>query len=139
LSLKLVKRKGSDHWYLRGTVRKQSVFESTGTDDKKAAEAILTKRAARLLEDSVYGRKASVTFFEAAVSYMASGGIAQIFGRRKGRSLDSPTRPLRKDQAAFNWARGIRCSRQYSLSQYFCSYSEQTVPRTIHHGVEPCR
>jgi hypothetical protein len=27
LSLKLVKRDGSDHWYLRGTVRGRSVFE----------------------------------------------------------------------------------------------------------------
>jgi hypothetical protein len=41
MSLRLVKRAGSDHWYLRGTVRKQSVFESTGTDDKQAAEASL--------------------------------------------------------------------------------------------------
>jgi integrase/recombinase XerD len=83
MPLRLVKRKGSDHWYLRGTVRKQPVFESTGTDDKKAAEAIRIKREARLLEDSVYGRKASVTFFEAAVSYMASGGSPRFLGEEK--------------------------------------------------------
>jgi integrase len=80
LSLKLVKRQGSDHWYVRGTVRKQSVFESTGTDDKKAAQSILTKRAARLLEDSVYGKESSLTFFEAAVSYMAAGGSPRFLG-----------------------------------------------------------
>jgi integrase len=83
MPLRLVKRKGSDHWYLRGTVRKQSVFESTGTDDKKAAETIRIKRETRLLEDSVYGRKASVTFFEAAVSYMAGGGSPRFLGEEK--------------------------------------------------------
>jgi integrase/recombinase XerD len=80
MSLRLVKRKGSDHWYIRGTVRKQSVFESAGTNDKKAAEAIRIKREARLLEDSVYGKKASLTFFEAAVSYMAAGGSPRFLG-----------------------------------------------------------
>jgi integrase/recombinase XerD len=80
LSLKLTKRKGSDHWYLRGTVRKQPVFESTGTDDKKAAEDIRIKREARLLADSIHGKESSVTFFEAAVSYMAAGGSARFLG-----------------------------------------------------------
>ena len=37
------------------------VFESTGADNKKAVEAIRIKREARLLDDSVYGKKASVT------------------------------------------------------------------------------
>jgi integrase len=80
MPLRLVKRAGSDHWYVRGTVRKQPVFESTGTDDKKAAEAIRIKREARLLEDSVYGKESSLTFFEAAVSYMAAGGSPRFLG-----------------------------------------------------------
>jgi integrase/recombinase XerD len=80
MPLRLVKRAGSDHWYVRGTVRKQSIFESTGTDDKKAAEAIRIRREARLLEDSVYGKESSLTFFEAAVSYMASGGSPRFLG-----------------------------------------------------------
>jgi integrase/recombinase XerD len=80
LSLKLVKRAGSEHYYLRGTVRKQPVFESTGTDDKKAAEAIRIKREARLLTDSIHGKESSVTFFEAAVSYMAAGGSPRFLG-----------------------------------------------------------
>jgi integrase/recombinase XerD len=80
LSLKLTRRKGSDHWYVRGTVRKQSVFESTGTDDKKAAEEIRIKREARLLTDSIHGKESSITFFEAAVSYMAAGGSPRFLG-----------------------------------------------------------
>ncbi|MCK1367231.1 site-specific integrase [Bradyrhizobium sp. 62] len=80
MPLKLVRRKGSEHWYLRGTVRKQTVFESTGTNDKKAAEAIRIKREARLLHDSIYGREANLTFFEGAVSYMAAGGSPRHLG-----------------------------------------------------------
>ena len=80
MSLRLVRRKGSDHWYLRGTVRKQRVFESTGTDDKKAAEDIRIKREARLLADSIHGKESSLTFFEAAVSYMAAGGSPRFLG-----------------------------------------------------------
>jgi integrase/recombinase XerD len=80
MPLRLVKRKGSDHWYIRGTVRKQSVFESAGTHDKKAAEAIRIKREKRLLDDSIYGRESSITFFEAAVSYMAAGGSPRFLG-----------------------------------------------------------
>jgi integrase/recombinase XerD len=80
MPLRLVKRKGSDHWYVRGTVRKQPVFESTGTDDKKAAEAIRIQREARLLNDSIHGKETSITFFEAAVSYMAAGGSPRFLG-----------------------------------------------------------
>jgi len=74
MPLRLVKRKGSDHWYMRGTVRGQRVFETTKTDDKKAAETILTKRHAQLLEESIHGRTATVTFAEAASSYLENGG-----------------------------------------------------------------
>jgi hypothetical protein len=42
VSLKLVRRKGSPHLYLRGTVRGQSVFETTGTDNPLAAEPCRT-------------------------------------------------------------------------------------------------
>jgi integrase/recombinase XerD len=80
MPLRLVKRAGSDYWYLRGTVRKQPVFESTGTDDKKAAEAIRIKREARLLNDSIHGKESSITFFEAAVLYMAAGGSPRFLG-----------------------------------------------------------
>lgn len=72
--LKLVRRKGSDFWYIRGTVRRKSVFESTGTSDEKAADAIRVKVENRLLEESVYGKKAVVTFDEAADSYARAGG-----------------------------------------------------------------
>lgn len=81
MPLKLVKRKGSDHFYLRGTVRGQAVFETTGTDDAQAAEAIRIKREGGLLERSIFGAGATVTFSEAAASYLEAGGEARFLGK----------------------------------------------------------
>lgn len=78
MPLKLVQRKGSDFWYLRGTVRGQSLFESTGTSDAKAAEQIRIKTEARLLAESIHGKKALVTFEEAAESYVEAGGSVRF-------------------------------------------------------------
>lgn len=80
MPLKLVRRKGSAHHYLRGTVRGQRIFETTGTDDRKAADAIRVQREAQLLKRSVFGPGATVTFAEAAVSYLAAGGEATYLG-----------------------------------------------------------
>lgn len=79
MALKLVTRNGVH--YIRGTVRGQSVYETTGTDNKKAAEAIRAKREAQLLEDSVHGRAATVSFAEAASSYLDSGGSPRFLGK----------------------------------------------------------
>jgi integrase/recombinase XerD len=87
MSLKLTRRDRSNHWYIRGSVRGQSVFETTGTHDKEAADAIRIGREARLLNDSVYGPQASVTFAEAAVSYLAAGGSPRFLGDGKWTGL----------------------------------------------------
>jgi integrase len=81
VSLKLVNRKGTHHYYLRGTVRGQAVFETTGTDDLNTAEALKIKREHELLHRSVFGSGATVTFLEAAVSYLEEGGEARFLGR----------------------------------------------------------
>lgn len=83
MPLELKRRKGSKLWYLRGTVRGITVFETTGTDNKAAAEAIKIQRESRLLKDSIYGKQASVTFAEAAVSYLDNGGSARYLGEQK--------------------------------------------------------
>ncbi|TWF53229.1 tyrosine-type recombinase/integrase [Neorhizobium alkalisoli] len=74
MPLKLTRRKGSDNWYIRGTIRGESVFESTGTCDRAVAEEIRIQAEARILTESVHGKKTLVTFEEAASSYLASGG-----------------------------------------------------------------
>lgn len=79
MPLKLVRySKRSPHWYIRGSVRGQNVFETTGTDDAEAADAVRIKLESQLLERSVFGRGASVTFIEASVSYLENGGEARF-------------------------------------------------------------
>lgn len=59
---------------MRGTVRGIRVEESTGTGDRRIAEEVRAKREAELLTQSVYGRRATATFAEAALSYLENGG-----------------------------------------------------------------
>lgn len=75
MPLKLVPgRHGGRYFYLRGTIRGRRVDESTGTSDRRAAEDILVKRSAELLEQSIHGDRAVRTYPEAALSYMDAGG-----------------------------------------------------------------
>jgi integrase len=92
MPLKLVPRKGSPYWYLRGSVRGISVFESTGVglDNRPAAEDALAVRHAELVRRSILGDPATRTFAEAALSYLEAGGerthlapIIKHFGNRK--------------------------------------------------------
>lgn len=74
MPLKLTRRHGSPNWYIRGSVRGVCVDESTGTGERRAAEEILTLRAAEILKRTVHGDSATRTFAEAALSYMEAGG-----------------------------------------------------------------
>ena len=81
MSLKLKRYpKRSEHWYIRGTVRGQNIFETTGTDDRAAAEACRIKREKELLDRSVFGAGATIGFHEAASSYLAAGGESRFLG-----------------------------------------------------------
>ena len=70
MPLKIVSRKGRQDLYIRGTVRGQSLYESTGTADPKQAEAYRAKREAELWAESVYGKRAVVTFAAAVTAYL---------------------------------------------------------------------
>ena len=74
MPLRLVRRLKSPYWIIRGTLRGIRVEESTGTDNKKVAEEIRAKREAEILDQSIYGRRATATFAEAALSYLENGG-----------------------------------------------------------------
>lgn len=81
MPLRLVRyAKRSPHWYIRGSVRGKAVFETTGTDDKEAADAIRIKLESDILDRSIFGASATVTFAEAAISYLAAGGEARFLG-----------------------------------------------------------
>jgi integrase len=90
MPLTLYKRE-TGNWRLRGTVRGSYINETTGTSDKKAAEAIRVNREKSLLDESVHGKKAVVTFEQAAVSYLDAGGstryVKGLAHRFKGRRI----------------------------------------------------
>lgn len=79
MSLKLVKRPKTPNWIMRGSVRGKSIEETTGTADKKIAEAIRINREKELLEESVWGKQINVNFAEAALDYLEHGGGEQRF------------------------------------------------------------
>lgn len=91
MPLKLIKRHGGSNWYIVGTERGLFVDESTKTGDKGTAEALLIKKRNEVLERSVFGARATVTFVQAAVSYMENGGDARfvkpLLDRFKGRKV----------------------------------------------------
>jgi hypothetical protein len=70
MPIRIVRRAKSPNWIIRGTLRGVRVEESTGTDNKKIAEEIRAKREAEILALSIYGRRATATFAEAALSYL---------------------------------------------------------------------
>lgn len=81
MPLILVKRPGSPNWYLRDTVRGLQVLESTKTSDDEAAETIRILRERELLNESIFGKKITVTFAEAASAYVAAGGSTRFLTR----------------------------------------------------------
>lgn len=77
--LKLIRRGDSPHWQITGSLQGHGrVRESTGTDSRAHAEAILAQRQKELLDRSVYGERATVTFAEAVNLYLDLGGEARF-------------------------------------------------------------
>lgn len=81
MSLKLVKRSDTPHWYIRGSVRGLHVYESTKTSDHAAAETIRILRERELLDESIFGRKINVTFEQAAKAYINGGGSERFLSK----------------------------------------------------------
>jgi integrase len=74
VSLKLVRRPKTPFWIIRGTIAGRRIEESAETDDRSIAEQRRAKREAELFQEAVYGRRATVTFAEAALGYLETGG-----------------------------------------------------------------
>lgn len=74
MPLKVVKRKKSPNWIIRGTVAGQYVEESARTADRRLAETLKNKREKELLDRYVYGEKATATFADAMIAYVKAGG-----------------------------------------------------------------
>ena len=70
----LTLKKRGEVYYLRGSVRGISVYESTRTGDPEIAERARAAREDDLIEESIVGVKATVKFDDAADSYITAGG-----------------------------------------------------------------
>jgi integrase len=80
MPLRLYRKRGSPNWYIRGTVRGITVDESSRVADRSAAEEVRAQREWECLQASVFGKKATATFLEAAVAYMEGGGERRFLG-----------------------------------------------------------
>jgi integrase len=98
MRLYLYRRSPKGNWYIRGTDADGSpIFESTKTTRRDIAEAQRIKLEERLLGESVYGKKPFVTFGEAAISYLASGGKHRFLANAK---TQEPVGPFLKFEAS---------------------------------------
>jgi len=97
MSFRLVRRAKSPNWVIRGTIRGVRIEESTGTDNKKIADEIRAKREAEILAQSVYGRRATATFGEAALSYLENGGNQRFLHKVLGYFGTTPLDKIDQD------------------------------------------
>ena len=65
-------------WIIRGTIGGARVYESTGTGNKKAAEILRAKREHEINQRLALGKSATLTFAEAALTYLEAGGEARF-------------------------------------------------------------
>jgi integrase len=81
MPLRLKRRPKSPYWIMRGSVRGIRIEESTGLTDKRQAEIVRAKREGEIIEQSIHGRRTSVTFAAAVVSYLEAGGSRRFLDR----------------------------------------------------------
>lgn len=67
-------------WHIRGTVAGQRIRESTGLSDKTQADIKRLRIEAEALDRHTFGREAKLTFAEAALPYLESGGEGRFLG-----------------------------------------------------------
>lgn len=82
MPIKIVEHPKSRNLYLRGTVRGKYIFETTGTDNREAAEQIRIRREGELLQESIHGKRLTVTFMQAAAAYLEQGGSPRFLGEQ---------------------------------------------------------
>lgn len=97
MPLKLVRRASSPNWYLRGPhpqAKGTSLFESTRTDDRAAAEAFRVRREYELAHGPF--PHPQITFVMAAVAYMEAAGERRFLRPLIERLGDTPLSELRQ-------------------------------------------
>jgi integrase len=79
--LTLFKRKDAAIYYMRGTVAGLYVYESTKCSHKPTAEIMRIKRQAELLQTRAFGKAQTLTFAQAALTYIEGGGERRFLGK----------------------------------------------------------
>lgn len=72
--LRLKREARSPYWYIRGTVKGVSVYESTGTADKGQAEQYRQKREREVYEWGALEKQQPATFADAVIAYVNHSG-----------------------------------------------------------------
>jgi integrase/recombinase XerD len=86
MGLTITKKSGSPNWYIRGTVKGVSIFESTGiphankSRPPQIVEDYRDSRVSEIQDQKVYGRSHTATFLDAAVLYLETGGSPRFLG-----------------------------------------------------------
>lgn len=89
MPLRLKRKKGSPNWYVRGTVAGQYVEQTTGTTERKLAEAYRIKLERTTYDEAALGIRQPATWAEAVSVYLDNGGserfvlpVLEAFGER---------------------------------------------------------
>lgn len=98
MPLKLVKRPKTPFYVMRGTVRGQSIEETTGTTDLKAAEYLCAVRNKELLDESIYGKEFTKTFPMAMLHYVEHGGEKRYAKRLLDHFGERPLRTIGQEE-----------------------------------------
>lgn len=151
--LRVVAIKGRRNLYLRGTVKGQAVFETTGTSSTDHAEFICAQRNKELLDRHTFGPKATANFLEAAVSYLETHAdrrfvpeLADHFGEtplsRIGQAqADQAAAKLYPGRTAATLVRQVYTPLiavlRYAAKSGLCDPPSITKPRIRRKAVEP--
>jgi integrase len=65
-------------WHINGSIRGQRYRESTGTDSRAHAEALLARRQTEIIERETWGQNRITVFAEAVTHYLQQGGEARF-------------------------------------------------------------
>lgn len=77
MSLKLTRRKGSEVWWITGTLDGRRIRESTRRTDLREAKDVFTKRSREIHCAAVFGEEAVVTWADAVTSYAQVHALQQ--------------------------------------------------------------
>jgi len=86
----------SRYWYIRGTIKGQYIYESTGTLDRAKAEELRLKREREVYDQVVLGRERPTTFAEAVAGYVRAGGEARFLMPILDHFQDTPIQAIRQ-------------------------------------------